>query len=85
MMEKFGAVAKLNPSNGEVSIVGFAQGPGLLWAGLAQDSSGRIYTAHGDYSIGYSIYEINPDTGQETYVVQTALKGLFGLAFGPGD
>lgn len=78
-------MAKLRPADGQVSIVGFAQGPGLLWAGLARDSSGRVYTANGDYNIGYSIYEINPDTGQEIFVVQTALKGLFGLAFGPGD
>lgn len=85
MIEKFGTVAKLNPATGEVSIVGFAQAPGLLWAGLARDSNGKIYSANGDNVLGYSIYEIDPDTGQATFVVQTALIGLGAMAFDSGD
>lgn len=85
MIEKFGAVGKLNPNNGQVTVVGFAQGPGQLWHGLARDSSGKIYSANGDNILGFALYEINPSTGQATFVSQTSFIGLRGIAFGPGD
>lgn len=85
MIEKGGNVASLSPTTGQVSIIGVTGIHGLLWDGLAVNSQGRIFAAYGDWVAKYGIYEINPITGQATFVAQTNLKGIRGLAFGPGD
>jgi len=85
MIEKGGSVASLNPATGQVSIIGATGIHGLLWDGLAVNSQGKIFAAYGDWIAKYGIYEINPTTGQATFVAQTNLKGIRGLAFGPGD
>lgn len=56
-----------------------------LWSAMAMDSQGRMFAAYGRYFAPYVIYEIDPNTGQATFVVQTNFIGVGGMAFGPGD
>ena len=85
MIDKSGNVARLDPSTGQVTSIGSTGISGRLWDGMAMDSQGRVFSAYGDWAVGYSIYEIDPQSGQATFVVQTSLGGVRGLAFGPGD
>lgn len=85
MIEKGGSLASLDPSNGQVSIVGSTGIHGLLWDGLAIDSQGRIFAAYGDWIAKYGIYEIDPNTGRATFVAQTSLGGIRSLAFDSND
>ena len=49
------------------------------------DSQGRIYGAYGRYFAPYAIYEINPQTGLATFVVQTNFIGIRAMAFDDND
>ncbi len=80
-----GDVYKINPKTGQTTRIGTTGLNQNLWHSMARDSQGRIFSAYGYWSVPYAIYEINPSTGQATFVSQTALKGISGLAFGPGD
>lgn len=51
---------------------------------MAMDSQGRIYGAYGRDFAPYAIYEIDPNTGLATFVVQTYFIGIRAMGFGPG-
>ena len=85
MIDTSGDVARLDPSTGQVTSIGSTGISGRLWDGMAIDSQGRIYSAYGDWIVGYGIYEIDPQTGQATFVVQTQLGGIGAIAIDSYD
>lgn len=84
-LSPFGDVHTINPSTGSSTFLGWTWNFQALWTGLAKDSQGRLYASYGRYDTAYQIHEIDPLTGQSTFVCQTDLFGIGGLAFGPGD
>lgn len=52
---------------------------------MAMDSQGRLYGAYGRHFAPYAIYEIDPQTGQATFVVQTNFIGIRAMAFDSAD
>ncbi len=80
-----GDLHSVDPNSGIISFVGVTGHHDYPWTGLAQNSSGKLYSCYGDDQIGYSIYEINPTTGVGTFVVQAPFTGVGSMAFGPGD
>jgi len=80
-----GNLFSIDAKTAELQFIGSA---GLLphfWNAMAMDSQGKMYGAYGRYFAPYAIYEIDPNTGQATFVVQTSFIGIRGMAFGPGD
>ncbi len=59
-------------------------GPGL-WLAMARNSQDRYFVAKSVIPNPCDLYEINTTTWQASFVVQTDLNGIRGLAFGPGD
>jgi len=56
-----------------------------IWNAMAMNSQGKMYAAYGEFFSPYEIYEIDLNTGQATFVIQTSFIGIRGMAFGPGD
>jgi len=80
-----GDLQTINPSTGQATYIGSTGFHTYFWSAFAQDSQGRLFGATGDDLVGFSIYEIDPQTGQGVFVVQTNLHWLVCMAFGPGD
>lgn len=75
----------MDPNTGIHTFIGDTGNHTYFWGPMAQDSQGRLFAATGNDWVGYSIYEISPQTGFATFVVQTNLFGIGCMAFGPGD
>ncbi|MBC8403975.1 MAG: hypothetical protein H8E15_02020 [Planctomycetes bacterium] len=80
-----GDLWSIDPGNGQASLIGWTGHHTHLWNGLAQGSQGRLFAATGDWIVGFSIYEIDPQTGAGTFVVQTNLTEIGCMAFAPDD
>lgn len=78
-----GEVYRVDAKTGESSYVGYTGMDTHLWHSMAKDSTGRIVAGYGDDSHPYGIYEIDPNTGHASLVVQTDRVDLLALAFGP--
>ena len=52
---------------------------------MAKDGQGRVFITLGTTPNPFSIYEVDTVTWSSSFVVQTPLNGIRGLAFGPGD
>jgi len=85
-MDKFGGnLWSINAKTAQMQFIGSTGLNIYLWEALAMDSQGKLYSAYGRDFAPYAIYEIDPDTAQATFVVQTNFIGLIAMAFGPGD
>jgi len=84
LIDKGGILASADPQSGDIAVIGWT-GSGLLWDGLAKDSQGRLFSAHAPPLSPRAIYELDPQTGHATFVVQTNFVGVSDLVFGPGD
>ncbi len=85
-MDKFGGnLWSIDAKTAEMQFIGSTGLNVHLWEALAVDSQGRMYAAYGRYFAPYAIYEIDPDTAQATFVLQTSFIGLVAMAFGPND
>lgn len=71
--------------NGALSFVGLTGQHTHFWNSMAMDSQGRLYGAYGRYFAPYAIYEIDPQTGLATFVVQTNFIGIRAMAFDDND
>ncbi|NQU47796.1 MAG: hypothetical protein HQ519_04050 [Planctomycetes bacterium] len=80
-----GDLHSIDPTSGQSTYIGSTGQHTELWNGLAQNSLGQLFAATGDWQPGYSIYEIDPNTGAGTFVTDTNFTGLGSMAFGPGD
>lgn len=80
-----GGVYSITPRTGQTTLLGIAGPSGFFWTALGQDSGGILYAAYGRFDHPYEIHEIDPNTGQATFVVQTSLVGVSSMAFGPND
>ena len=80
-----GDLYSVNPKTGEGVFIGFTGHHTYLWNGLAIDSNGKIFSATGDEFSGYQVFEIDPDTGNATFVVQTNLDNIGCMAFDQND
>jgi len=84
-LESGGGFHRIDLRTGLTTRLGSTGVTGFLWTSLAQDSSGRLFSSFGRFDHPYEIYEVNPLTGQATFVLQTAFIGISSMAFGPGD
>jgi len=76
-----GDMYSLDINTGEPNFIG---NPGLsphFWSAMAIDNQGRVFASYGRYFSAFEIYELNPNTGQATFVSQTPLFGISALAF----
>jgi hypothetical protein len=80
-----GDLHSLDPQTGTTSFIGFTGLHDHSWVGLAQDSQGRLYSSYGTDFTGFSLYEIDPNSGLATFFAQTSFTGVGAMAFGPGD
>lgn len=80
-----GDVYRVDAKTGLVSYVGYTGLDQYLWHSMAKDRQGRIFAGYGRFDVPYAIFEIDPNTGQATFVVQTNFLGLIGLAFDDQD
>lgn len=80
-----GGVYSITPRTGQTTLLGIAGPSGFFWTALGQDSGGILYAAYGRFDHPYEIYEIDPNTGQATFVVQTSLIGVSSMAFDSND
>jgi hypothetical protein len=80
-----GGVHHINLRSGLTTQIGSTGLTQELWTGLARDSGGRLFASYGYYNAPFAIYELNPATGQATFVLQTPFIGVSSMAFGPGD
>jgi hypothetical protein len=80
-----GDVFSINAKDGQSVLIGSTGLTQSLWHSMAKDSQGRLFAGYGYWNVPHGIYQIDPVTGQATFIVQTSLLGLRGLAFGPGD
>jgi len=71
--------------NGELTFLGLTGQHTHFWNSMAMDSQGRLYGAYGRYFAPYAIYEIDPQTGFATFVVQTSFIGIRAMAFDDND
>ena len=85
-MDKFGGnLWSIDAKTAEMQFIGSTGLNVHLWEALAVDNQGRMYAAYGRDFAPYAIYEIDPDTAQATFVLQTSFIGLVAMAFGPND
>ena len=75
----------LDLKTGTTSFIGMTGHHSYYWNGLAMNSQGKIFSATGDWIAGFSIYEIEPSTGQGTFVLNSGFSEIGAMAFGPGD
>ncbi len=80
-----GDLHSIDPNSGALSFIGLTGHHDYLWTGLAQDSQGKLYGSTGNWIYGYSIYEIDPNTGLGTFVNNTGLFGVGSIAIGPDN
>lgn len=80
-----GDLRSVDPDTGQVTYIGSTGFHTHFWSAMTQDSQGKLYASTGDWIVGYSIYEIDPQTGLGTFVVQTNLFGIGCMAFDSGD
>lgn len=80
-----GSLYSVEAKNGNAIVLGQVGPPWNLWTGMAKDSQGQIYASNGAYFTTYGIYKIDPIAVTATFVCQTNLNSIGGLAFGPGD
>jgi len=80
-----GDLHSVSPQTGASSFVGLTGHHTYFWSAMTQDSQGRLYATTGNDWVGYSVYEIDPNTGLGSFVTQTNLFGIGCMAFGPGD
>jgi hypothetical protein len=80
-----GGFFRIDPRSGATSLIGIAGPSSFFWTSLAQDSSGQLYSSYGRFDHPYEIHRIDPATGQSTFILQTTLVGVSGMAFGPND
>ncbi len=80
-----GNLYSIDIKNAEMQLIGSTGLQTNIWNAMAMDSQGKMYAAYGNFFTPYEIYEIDPDTGLATFVVQTNFIGIRGMAFGPGD
>jgi len=81
-----GDAFRVNAKTGALTYLGSTGQTQHLWHSMAKDSTGRIFAGYGGFGARtYGIYEINPNTGHASLVVQTDRNDLLALAFGPGD
>jgi hypothetical protein len=80
-----GDLNSVNPNSGQITYIGSTGAHTYFWSAMAQDSQGRLFASTGDWIVGYSIYEIDPQTGLGTFVVQTTLFGIGCMAFDSND
>lgn len=84
-LEGGGGFYKIDPRSGLTTLQGDTGIHGQLWTSLARDSSGRLYSSYGFFDYPFEIYELDPNTGQASFVLQTSFIGVSSMAFGPGD
>ncbi len=80
-----GDLHSVEPNSGQVSFIGTTGAHNYFWSAMAQDSQGRLFAATGAYYQAFSIYELDPQTGVGTFIVQTNLYGVVCMAFDSGD
>ncbi len=80
-----GDMHSLNPDTGASSHIGDTGHHTYFWNGLSQDSTGRIVSAYGDFSNGYTFYEIDLATAAATPILPTNFFRIESIAFGPND
>ena len=87
VQSELGDLYSIDPKTAHVTLIGSTGLNQYLWHSMAKDSQGRIFAGYLDYITytGVRIYEIDPSTGQAIFVVQTDLKSVRAMAFGPGD
>ncbi len=85
ILGKWGALYSIDPKDGVGTLVGYTGEHTYIWNGLAMNSQGELFAATGNYVAGFAIYEIDPATGQATFVVQSDLFGLNSMAFDSND
>lgn len=72
--------------SGEFTLVGGAGAFLTTYNGLAADSQGTIYSVSQNINVGWSeLHEVDPATGQLTYLFDVDSVGIGAIAFGPGD
>ena len=84
-----GEIYSIDPHSGRATLIASTSIDKHLWLwhALAADASGRFLGGYQDLfgHTGTEIYEIDPRTGQCTFIVKVSLATIVGLAFGPGD
>ncbi len=85
ILDVVGNLYSMDVKTAETQFIGSSGLQTHLWSAMAMNSQGKMYGAYGRYFAPYQIYEIDPNTGQATFVVQTNLIGIGGMAFGPND
>lgn len=71
---------------GEATLVGGTGVSLTQYTGLAADSQGTIYAVSQHSHFTHSeLHEVDPATGQLTYLLDIDRRGISGIAFGPGD
>jgi len=80
-----GDLHSIDPNSGTLTFIGLTGHHDYIWTGLTQDSQGVLYGSTGNWIVGFSIYELDPSTGQGTYVNHTGLTGVACIAMGPND
>lgn len=71
--------------NGDLTFIGLTGFHTHFWNSMAMDSQGRLFGAYGRDFVTYAIYEIDPQTGLATFVVQTNFIGIRAMAFDDND
>lgn len=83
-----GDLYSMDPKSGSTNLIRTMPWSTDIWTGLATDSSGRVVVATfptGPFTNFSELYEVEPTTGQLTYLVTVDNNGIGSLAFGPGD
>jgi len=80
-----GDLWSVDPRNGDLSFIGLTGLNTYLWNSMAMDNQGHLYGAYGRFDFPYAIYEIDPQTAQATFVVQTNFIGIRAMAFDDND
>ncbi len=85
ILDIVGNLYSMDVKTAETQFIGSTNPLPFFWSAMAVDSQGRMFAANGRFDAGYDIYQINPNTGQETLVLQTNFFDISSMAFGPGD
>ncbi|MBC8404973.1 MAG: hypothetical protein H8E15_07090 [Planctomycetes bacterium] len=80
-----GDVHSVNLTKGTTNLIGWTGHHDHFWGTMAMDSQGQLFSATGDWIDKFSIYEIDPDTGSATFVVDTQLTEIGAMAFDDND
>ncbi len=75
----------LDLKTGTTSFIGMTGHHSYYWNGLAMNTQGEVFSVTGDWIVGFSIYEIDPSTGQGTFILNSGFSEIGAMAFGPGD